>query len=461
MNYIKIIILLIIFPIFKQFEIFSQTERKGVLWEYNEWEVENQTYSGNPFDIIAEVTFYHNLSGKSLKTQMFYDGNNTWKFRFTGTILGEWNFSTICVDKDLNNIRGKIYITQSHDTSHYGFLYNIGNKFAIQNSDSTLKGFLYNVYMNGYEERYSFRNANTEDFIDYLNEADEHGCTVVFSEIVANSWFNFPTISTDEGVKSNPDLTTFRKIEELLQLASSKNMLVHFWVWGDEQRNQTLIGILNGINGEEDKRLIRYMAARLGPLPNWVMGYGFDLHEWTNKAQVEEWINYFQEHVDYQHLFSARGIKSTNPNIINSYDGFGREETDLYSTQYGPKDYFEIFEDLNSDLTKPHLYEERHSYLRPNFNLDMDGTRRLMWWETMAGGMGGWFGIYNPSSSSYVTHPYPNPEMMKTHKTFWLDKNRFLWNLKVDNNLSNGFAVSDSENENTIIYKENTNIISF
>ncbi|RMF64766.1 MAG: hypothetical protein D6746_01240, partial [Bacteroidetes bacterium] len=35
-------------------------DRTGTLWSpYLEWSVENPTYSGNPFDLVATVTFTH------------------------------------------------------------------------------------------------------------------------------------------------------------------------------------------------------------------------------------------------------------------------------------------------------------------------------------------------------------------------------------------------------------------
>ncbi|MCB9249861.1 MAG: hypothetical protein H6613_15565 [Ignavibacteriales bacterium] len=77
----------------------------------------------------------------------------------------------------------------------------------------------------------------------------------------------------------------------LIVTAREKGLHVHFWSWGDEQRNQTLVDVLGGINGVEDKRLQRYIAARLGPIPGWSMGYGFDLHEWVKRIKSESGPN--------------------------------------------------------------------------------------------------------------------------------------------------------------------------
>ncbi|MCB0748610.1 MAG: T9SS type A sorting domain-containing protein, partial [Ignavibacteriae bacterium] len=312
------------------------------------------------------------------------------------------------------------------------------------------------------------RTGSILDFNNYPQEAIDNGCTVIFSDIVANSWFNYPTESYREGTKDEPDPRTFRQLELMLKAARFKNIFVHIWAWGDAQSGLTQVYNSGSINGYADKRLIRYIAARLGPIPNWSMGYGYDLQEWTSKEEIETWANYLNDHLGWTHILSARGIKSSIPNLINSYDGFGRDVA-LHTTEYGPIDYFEVLSDLTSDTLKPHLLEERHSYLRPSFNLDMEGTRRLMWWETIAGGMGGWFGFYDcirepdilPCQDPNYTNFYPNPEQLRTHNTFWLNKNRLLFNTKANNNLSNGFSLITNDLQNIVAYKENTDSIKF
>ncbi|MEA3282502.1 MAG: LamG-like jellyroll fold domain-containing protein, partial [Euryarchaeota archaeon] len=59
------------------------TSTDPVMWEYTEWAVDNPSWSGNEYDIVATVIFTHTSSGSTHTTEMFYDGSNTWKFRFT------------------------------------------------------------------------------------------------------------------------------------------------------------------------------------------------------------------------------------------------------------------------------------------------------------------------------------------------------------------------------------------
>ena len=244
-------------------------------------------------------------------------------------------------------------------------------------------------------------------------------------------------------------------METIIKTIHASGGRVHIWAWGDESRRWTPIGVPGGINGSADRRLQRYIAARLGPLPGWTMGYGFDLHEWTNTKQLNSWAAYMHEHLGWQHLLCARGHVLKGPSNLNSYDGFGRNVA-LTATRHGPADYNEIVEDMDGDPTRPHLYEERHSYKRDGFNLDMDGTRRLLWWETMAGGMGGFYGFYPDSP-----YPYPNPEQLRTHYTFWHVKNRFKLDMQRANGMSKGsYVLSAASGEKCIFYKENASSIN-
>ncbi|MBX2998257.1 MAG: DUF5060 domain-containing protein, partial [Caldilineaceae bacterium] len=70
----------------------SMPNRSAKQWEMIEWSVENSTYTGNPYDLVAVVSFKHQDSNAEHKIEMFYAGGSVWKFRFTGTQPGQWTF---------------------------------------------------------------------------------------------------------------------------------------------------------------------------------------------------------------------------------------------------------------------------------------------------------------------------------------------------------------------------------
>ena len=427
--------------------------REATMWLCEEWSLENPSFEGNPFDVIARVTFSHTGSDQTRTTEMFYASDHTWKFRFTGTQPGEWRFTTLSNDPELNGHRGTIAVRPNPDRMIKGFLTHKGNRFAIQTGeDAHLEAYRFNVYMN----RPQFTGAiiglpdEADEFQAYLDDAKQHGFDTVFVQVV-NNWFRHGVLKHNEHDSDSPDPRTFEALEAAIIAAHSQGCRVHIWAWGDESRKWTPIGV-GGINGPADRRLQRHIAARLGPLPGWSMGYGFDLHEWTKGSQLDDWSDYLHEHMGWDHLLCARGHRLPNrANNMNSYDGFGRG-VELTTTSHGPRDYHEIVEDLDTDLDRPHFYEERHSYLRKGFQLDMDGTRRLLWWQTVAGGMGGFYGFYPDSP-----HPYPSPEQMRCVRDFWRD--RFLLDMVRANELTDCLCLKTPDNTKYVFYKEDADTI--
>jgi len=435
-------------------------DKKAVMWKYVQWQIEDVPYTGNPFDAVAKVTFRHRDSGEQRTTEMFYDGGGTWKFRFTGTRLGRWTFTTDSNVPQLGGHRGSIIVEENANSKVKGFLANAGNKFAVQLKEaSDLRGYVFNVFMDrvkfpAFLEEFGSDTEQVEKSTRaYLEHSLQNGFEIIFVH-VNNNWFKFGSRSYAEHDSENPDPVTFAVLETIITTVHQLGGRVHIWAWGDESRKWTPKGLPGGVNGEADRRLQRYIAARLGPLPGWTMGYGFDLHEWTNEREVNSWAEFLHGYFGWQHLLSARGQQLEGPYNINSYDGFGRG-VPLATTHGGPKNYGEIVEDLDGDSTRPHFYEERHSYKREGFDLDMDGTRRLLWWETMAGGMGGFFGFYPDSP-----HPYPNRKQLRTHYTFWHTKKRFLLDMERANNLTDGgHVLRSASGDRCVFYQENTSSI--
>ncbi|HLV80106.1 MAG TPA: DUF5060 domain-containing protein [Chthonomonadaceae bacterium] len=78
------------------------------------------TYA-NPFlDVSLEVDFY-TPTGQRMLVTGFWDGGDTWRFRFTPTLLGIWRWRTRSTDPDLNAQEGTFTCT-AEDTANKGFV---------------------------------------------------------------------------------------------------------------------------------------------------------------------------------------------------------------------------------------------------------------------------------------------------------------------------------------------------
>ncbi len=401
---------------------------------YAEWEVRNSTTSGNPYDVVASVTFSHEASGEERSTEMFFAGDDTWKFRFSGTQLGAWTFTTTSDDPELSGHTGRITVTDNPDGNRTGFLIAVDNQYAVQVAPGEARGYLLNIYMS--EGRFptatsasDFLDTTRNRFDDYLDEVELNGFNVVFLHPAR------PETWTDSG---NPRRDVFQAIENAIVSAHARGLRVHLWAWGDAARGWVPP---NGINSREDRRLQRYIAARLGPIAGWTMGYGFDLHEWVSEAQTQSWAEFMHERMGWAHLLWARDRSNAGLDVV-SYPSFN------------VRDYDRVVRDLQSDPQRPHLYEERHTYRR-NGDLDMDGTRGFLWNLAMAGGMGGFWGFFARGGDEGP--PYPNPEQLQTHSTFWHTQGRFVLGMEPAPDRTDGVALESLDSMQFVFYGTNTN----
>ena len=418
-------------------------------WETVDYGLTNTTWSGNPFDLVATATFVH--AQETRTTEMFYAGNDTWKFRFTGTRTGIWNFSTASSDADLDGYAGSVIVRPRRNVNTKGFLTHVGNKYAIMGEDiDHLEGYVYQVFMNqqDYEQQYKHASRilgrpNRKDMVqDYWNNTVDNGFEVYFFAVFY-SWFRMGALSIDD-IPSNadplldePDLALFDSLEYAIRYAHERGGRTHIWAWGDNDRKQTPNHLADGFRGERHRRLIRYMAARLGPLPGWSMNFGFDTIEMPNaEADGAWWADEINRTMGWPHILTSRGWDDDSFGA-HSYAGFGGNPYDLETTDKGPADYEEIRLDLAARKGKPSIYEERHTYNRwqcwPHTVADPDrlnetGCRRLIWWEAMAGGMGGFFGHFSERFNEYGPftpngpagfHPESLKGAFRTHRQFW------------------------------------------
>ncbi|MBS3733898.1 MAG: DUF5060 domain-containing protein [Phycisphaerae bacterium] len=427
-----------------------------------EWTLPNDdSYDGNPFDLVARVTFTRKGGGTRV-TEMFYAGDDAWKFRFTGTRTGTWTFTTqadgnngTTNDPELHGRGGTITVKPNPNARMTGFLTSQGTKYAVQvGNDAHLEGFRFNAFMHGkLAEAYDIEKADLfeplttdadrarlQTYLDtYVRAVAEHGCNAVFQAVHCR-WFEMDPDKRghdrldDRSDNASPDPRTFERLEMLWATARQHGLRVHLWAWGDEARKWTPIGV-GGLNGVPDRRLQRYIAARLGPLPGWTMGYGFDLQEWTKEEDLRKWAAYLHEHFGWQHMLWGRG-RSNEELDVKSYSG------------YGVKSYDRIVKDLASDPDRPHLYEERDSYRRPRGGLTQDGSRRFMWNQTLAGGIGGFWGHY---SGRLYKGEYPNPEQFACCREFW--RGRFLLEMERAEDLTDGHALATPDGKHYAFYK--------
>jgi len=489
------------------------------MWEVLDWQIVNSSCpASNPYDLVAKVVFTHE-SGKERKIEMFYAENDKWRFRFCGSRMGKWSFRTVCdgsdgthSDDSLDDHVGRITVNAQTDPDIKGFLSHKGNKFAIMDSSETdLKPYVYHVYMNqqDYEQQYNHSTRIWDDPVNrkhliasYWDNTVDNGFGIYFVAIFY-SWLRKGALDRNMVSPADlvaPDPDVFDTLEYAIRYAHKRGGRTHIWAWGDQDRKQTPNLLPGGVLGDDHKRLMRYTAARLGPLPGWCINFGFDTLELPNPESItSKWAHYLNDRMGWNHMLCARGWNNS-AFAINSYAGFSGSY-ELTTTRNGPSGYYEIRDDVDSDSSRPHLYEERHTYNRFKYvdpdsgqepgdgpdqygmgdgyacwpvklssaeqaRLNEGGSRRLIWREQMAGGMGGFFGHFSVRFNSFGPfsqkcgcgyHPDSLKCAFRCFRDFWA-KGRFMFDMVVDTNRvrnGTGYCLRTNDYRNFVFFVEN------
>jgi hypothetical protein len=440
----KILVLIVIFILTAGSILPSQAQKSGKLWApFVEWSFENTSYSGNPFDVVSTATFVHVNSGTTIKTELFYNGGTTWKLRFAGTKTGGWTFSTQSSDPELNGLSGSVNISENQDV--YGLATCIGNKWArMKGGNRDIETFIPQFRM-GFEKRgFNWSSGEIDNMLNtYMNDEGFNGVFV----FMAGYWVDI-NASGARFSNKNPDLQSFNILEEIIKKTHSKGGVTHIWYNGDCSRSQCVDYAFGsgGAGSAGEKRLLRYIGARLAPMPGWIMGYGYDIPEFANTSELRGWGNYLRSKMGWQHMLGAR---DQGGNVNYSF----WPEADWYSrgNWFNGVNYSTSVSVINSNPNVPHAFDERWWKSR----VGEESLRRLLWIMAMSGGISaiwGWDG-------DWEKNPYPHPNWFKTHFTFW--EGRFLQDMVRDNNLTNGWCLKTPDNKNFIFYKEGTTSLTY
>lgn len=415
-----------------------QSERTATLWTpVQEWAVNNPQFSDNPFDIEGAATFTHEATGRTHTTGLFYDGGTTWRFRFSATLTGQWRYETSSTDLHLNGHTGILTVRANPDRDALGCLTTADtNKWAWQTGeDGATRAFTPQLVMYKYLDAIE---AMSDDALrdDLRLWFEGHGFNGVHVGVMCR-WFDFEkerhtAFDTDN---PNPDPRTFAVLERLIAMAHQSGGFVHIWKWGDEDRHMTPIRW--GINGAADRRLQRYLAARLGPVPGWTLGYGFDLWEWVTAEQLIDWHGYMHQHLGWSRFIGGRvGAWHRPITEAMTYD------LDYVGYETHRPDYATYVRALELQPARPAFMEDRfrvrYSIWRDK-DYSPDDTRRGLWRSAMAGGVANIWGYLLPDDDLGGSRAYPNRHQIRTYADFFAP--RPLNGMERDNDRTDGVCL--------------------
>ena len=394
---------------------------------------------------------------------MFFVGGKTWAFRFTGTKLGTWSFITSSDDKNLHGHTGKVMIESNPRADAHGFLKKLGSKWGWEGTENVFVPQLVMWdYIAGGNSPQVFHNK--PELVDRkIREfIVGHGFNGFHVPVIGGRWFDLDAASDRvESTMTEPDSRTFEALELLITKTHQAGGMIHIWPWGDHQRSQTSRSLTGGIGGAIDKRLQRYIAARLGPVPGWSMGYGFDLDEWVTASQVKAWRDSMHRYMGWGHFLGGRPV-GPNRGTDHTTDALWNRGLDYSSYEHHRPTYEVYLAAVQATRGQPVMSEDRFRirtgrYPEKDYNEEL--TRRGLYHSTMAGGVANIWGIHPDLSPGGV---YPNKDQIKTYSVIFHDKGRFLADMQVVNHLTKNTdtrILFRHSAQSLVLYRENSDAI--
>ena len=209
-------------------------ESKSVLLNepFLEWEIGWDEAPGDPFDVVATATFTHEASGEEKTSLMYYAGDGTWRFRFTGTQPGTWQVRTSGPGA-LGGRSGEVTV-EADSARRKGFLKADGTRWVWEGTGEEHVPQLVMsknlpAYWTGEGVDTTLIDAEVREFVD------ETGFTG-FHKRVAGYWFDVEGNDDTDGLGPdvNPDPRAFDVLETFIIRAYASGTSTHLWLWGSD-----------------------------------------------------------------------------------------------------------------------------------------------------------------------------------------------------------------------------------
>ena len=298
----------LIFLIFSV-DVFSKKEADRVE-TYSRYEVsfENDTWSGNPFDLEFNVELV-SPSGRVINQFGFYAGDNVWKLFFMPDETGRWRYKTLSADSDLSGKEGKFICIKSGIGAP---LATSGKQWVFKHGKGCFPLIWAPIVPDGAHWGFRGRPYTDEAVQDALLFSGEVAKATLLGigELVvapvgwAKEWPQsaLPYIAGKEGDEFF--LPFWDELNKKLDAAATMNMGAYIMIFGDDEMNPNRYGITP--YSDKEKRLLRYVVARLACYPHILWDTGIDIGEYRDDKWISYFAEWFLQNDLWQHPVSSR-----------------------------------------------------------------------------------------------------------------------------------------------------------
>jgi hypothetical protein len=245
------------------------------------------------WDVEGSCTWTHEESAAQRTSLVWYSGSSdTYVYRFGGSLPGRWSCTTSSPVAALDGLALSAEVTPSGHPNRTGWSGRMSDEPTAWARQAGPTGALTKrtpiLIMMPAVRRWHEDAAGMRAFAAEFN--DNHGFNGGHISTIGPSWFEIGSSAPLRDAPPAPDVRTFAAIEAAASEWSEPGGWLHLWMWGKGETGDfsTLPG---GHDGAHSRRLNRYVAARLGPVPGWSMGIGWDVEFWADEAKVKWWLD--------------------------------------------------------------------------------------------------------------------------------------------------------------------------
>lgn len=245
------------------------------------------------WDVEGSCSWVHENGVTRRTSLLWYSGSgDSYVYRFGGSLPGRWIGTTRSPVAALDGLKLTVHVTPSSNPNRTGWsgpLSATPTAWAHQKGpDGTLVPRTPILIMMPDVQRWHDDLGALRAFIADFN--DHHGFNGGHISTIGRGWFEADSTDSLRTAPPAPDVRTFAALEAAAREWSERGGWLHIWMWGKGIEGDSA-NLPGGYNGAQSKRINRYIAARLGPVPGWSMGIGWDVEFWIDEAKLKWWLD--------------------------------------------------------------------------------------------------------------------------------------------------------------------------
>ena len=245
------------------------------------------------WDVAGTCVWTHESSASRRTSLLWYSGvGDIYVYRFGGALPGRWTGQTTSSVPALHGLALTVAVQPSRNPQRTGWSGPLPAEPWAWAHQQGRTGQLIKrtpiLIMMPDVQRWHNDLPALRRFIAEFNQ--NHGFNGGHISTVGRGWFEASSRGGLRDAPATPDVRTFAALEAAASEWSDRGGWLHWWMWGKGDSGD-FANLPGGYMGLQSRRLNRYIAARLGPVPGWSMGLGWDVEFWVDEARLRWWLD--------------------------------------------------------------------------------------------------------------------------------------------------------------------------